>query len=92
MAKKLKSVPCSDWMLSWGLGTNHLGKLSLKDGLFTWKGHCQGRHGQILQKTFTVSWQDGTNLDEIGLNITRSELIKSINLLKKLNNELVQSS
>lgn len=40
------TVNCGDWGQSWGLGTNTIGKLSTEDSkIFTWKGHCQGRHG-----------------------------------------------
>ena len=43
---------CSDWQKSWGLGTNHIGKLFLDElnNQFIWKGHQQGRHGQVWNK------------------------------------------
>lgn len=43
---------CSDWYRSWGLGTNKIGKLETTDipGTYLWKGHCQGRHGQIWNR------------------------------------------
>lgn len=45
--KVVKSVDCSDWHLTWGLGTNKIGKLHLlNDGTFFWYGKSQGRHGQ----------------------------------------------
>ncbi len=49
--KGLKKVGCGDWHRSWGLGTNHIGKLAVLDnGYFLWFGHCQGRHGQTWGK------------------------------------------
>ena len=51
MKKKTNEVDCGDWWLGWGYGGNNkIGKLSLEDGVFTWKGHCQGRHGQVGSK------------------------------------------
>lgn len=40
------SVYCGDWELGWGYGYNKIGKLTLVEDVFTWRGHCQGRHGQ----------------------------------------------
>ncbi len=46
------SVHCGDWHLGWGFGGyNKLGKLTAEqDGVFLWKGHSQGRHGQTWNK------------------------------------------
>lgn len=53
---KTKSVPCSDWMDTWGFGTNKIGKLSkgVEPNQYIWKGLSQGRHGQIYRTTYTV--------------------------------------
>lgn len=54
----MKSVNCSDWYRGWGLGNTHLGKLSkLEDGNFEWKGIRQGRHNNVIQKTFTIKFK-----------------------------------
>ena len=64
---------CSDWHLSWGLGTNHIGELELDkvNNRFIWTGHQQGRHGQIWnpdQKIcFTVN---GETLQESVVTVT----------------------
>jgi len=64
-AKKLTTVGCSDWHRGWGIGHNHIGKLSIdrKAGTYTWRGHCQGRHGQVWNKGMVVQFKlDADNL------------------------------
>lgn len=53
------SSQCSDWQLSWGLGTNHLGKLAKGEiaGVYIWTGHQQGRHGQVWNKKGTITFR-----------------------------------
>ena len=53
-------VSCGNWHIGWGYGNNNkIGKLSKKDGIYTWKGRSQGRHGQKYNHgawvSFTVS-------------------------------------
>lgn len=47
MKNKVSAVDCGDWHLGWGYGGyDKIGRLTYKDGEFTWKGRSQGRHGQ----------------------------------------------
>lgn len=48
----MKNTGCGDWYRSWGLGTNKIGKLYATEtpGTYLWKGHSQGRHGQVWNK------------------------------------------
>jgi hypothetical protein len=55
-AKKTNTTSCGDWHLGWGYINNKLGDLSLDEGVFTWKGHCQGRHGQ-KGSTYSTSFK-----------------------------------
>jgi len=55
MKKPLKKTGCGDWYRTWGLGTNKVGHLHIElvehcPVNFVWKGHCQGRHGQVWNK------------------------------------------
>jgi hypothetical protein len=78
----LNVVKCSDWHLTWGLGTNKLGKLYLLDNnTFFWYGASQGRHGQKYGSNF-IHFDE--NLDKIfgSWSIDLNEVRKSVNLLK----------
>jgi hypothetical protein len=58
--KAKNTIGCSDWMRSWGLGPNNkLGKLSIdrETNEFTWKGHQQGRHGQIWTPKYSIKFK-----------------------------------
>jgi hypothetical protein len=84
MKAKNKTVGCSDWMLGWGYGGhNKIGKLTLnKDQSFTWKGHAQGRHGQIYGEgtvTFTLDKNEISIISSDGGYPIHSVLVDSAN-------------
>jgi len=90
MGKVLSKVACSDWHLTWGLGTNKLGKLEkLETNKYRWTGWAQGRHGQILRSRYTVEFLFVSDTQEIvkcsGFEDkplpTTSEVLKAIKLL-----------
>lgn len=97
---KLKAlkVSCSDWMHTWGMGTNHVGTLELDtlNNQFIWKGQCCGRHGQEWNKRskiiFTVAEGDETDTNAERITIIEAkgtlpiylEVFKSVNLLLKM--------
>lgn len=93
--KPLTKVNCGDWHETWGMGTNKIGKLSIEIITdcpinFVWKGHSQGRHGQV--------WNRGANARLMLVNgeleitkqkgdIPRIEIIKNaVNILLRENN------
>ena len=89
-ANKNKSVSCGDWHLGWGFGGNDkIGKLSVnEDGVYTWKGSSQGRHGQKWNKgayiTFKLNDKDGVKVIESNGSHPRwTEIMKSVNELNK---------
>lgn len=59
MATKRKTVGCGDWHRSWGYGTNHIGNLQKgeAENTYIWKGHCQGRHGQVWNRGMVVTFE-----------------------------------
>ncbi len=97
MSKPLK-VSCSDWMHTWGMGTNHVGTLELDtlNNQFIWKGQCCGRHGQQWNKgskvIFTVTAEDMskataediTIIEAKGTLPTYSEVLISVNKLLEM--------
>jgi hypothetical protein len=104
MKTKTLKTACSDWMLGWGYGGyNKLGQLTLisddvenGDGLFTfqWKGHAQGRHGQIWTKVGRVSiTSDGKTFtvvetdNKCSLPVDR-EVLDSVNTLIRMFNQM----
>ena len=64
---KVKKVQCSDWMDSWGLGTNKIGHLVVGPltHSYIWTGIAQGRHGQILRKKYSVHFTCSPTTGEI---------------------------
>ena len=84
---KVKKVECGDWYLGWGFGGhNKLGKLETTEepDIYIWKGHAQGRHGQILHKRTTTvfSYIDGEIKIISGHLLPQySEVIKAIDIL-----------
>lgn len=90
--KTKSKVACSDWHLSWGLGTNKIGKLEKLDGnKYRWTGRAQGRHGQILMSRYTVEFLFVSENEEIvkcaGFEYNplpqKSEVLKAIKLLNE---------
>mgnify|MGYP001235079926 CR=1 FL=1 len=86
---KTKWVSCGDWMDTWGLGTNKIGKLSKGDLLdrYVWKGLSQGRHGQVYRKTYTVVFTYNSETGEIitdgnGSLPTGKHVVNAINQLQ----------
>ena len=57
--KTKTTVACGDWYRTWGLGTNKLGKLTKGEleGIYIWKGHQQGRHGQKYTKKYSITFK-----------------------------------
>lgn len=57
---KSKQTWCSDWHKGWGYGGhNKIGKLNIEISnpiKFTWKGHSQGRHGQVSNRGARVEF------------------------------------
>jgi hypothetical protein len=85
---KSNSVSCSDWHLSWGLGTTFLGRIKkgIEPDTYLIKGHDQGRHGQIYNKPHEMSLK---YTKEGGIETTHrlpnhNEVIKSIETLNNL--------
>lgn len=102
MAKRVNDnvVSCGDWHLGWGYIQNKIGKLSLDKDVFTWIGHCQGRHGQTGSKytvkfTLNENWDDwnseGSCISFIdkGSLPTWSELKKAIDTLLNKQKQLI---
>jgi hypothetical protein len=84
--KKLLSIGCGDWHLGWGFaGDDKIGKLFLNDdGTYTWKGHRQGRHGQIIKSKYsrTFNWDGEKPIgDDISHLPAYSEVQKAIETL-----------
>ena len=67
------TVNCGDWGQSWGLGTQTIGKLSTTDNeTFTWKGHCQGRHGNKWNRGSEFVFKfEGDQIVEVSLKGSR---------------------
>lgn len=66
--KYIQSTQCSDWGRTWGLGTNKLGKLRRTDNEvypYEWKGMAEGRHNQVLRKTWTVMFNYKADTKEL---------------------------
>jgi len=77
------TVNCGDWGQSWGFGTNTIGKLSTKDQeTFTWKGRCQGRHGNTWNiGSISVFKFEGGNIIEVstkGMRPNRKALLEGL--------------
>ena len=80
--KPLNVVKCSDWHLTWGLGTNKIGKLYLlSDSSFFWYGQSQGRHGQKYGSNF-IRFDENLNKIFGSWSIDLNEVKKAIKLLK----------
>lgn len=88
--KGLKKVSCGDWHLSWGFGTTKIGNLyKLSDNIYLWKGHSQGRHGQVWNKgaysTFSVKDNNINTIETNNLGFPKtSEVLKAVEELNKL--------
>jgi hypothetical protein len=56
---KSNSVQCGDWYRTWGMGTSLIGKLKKGEleGTYIWRGHSQGRHGQIHCKPYNITFK-----------------------------------
>jgi len=85
------SVGCGDWHLGWGFGGhNHIGKLKKEDGKFIWRGHQQGRHGQIYNRPANIVFTfDGVEISIIENDKNRSlperdEVLKAIETLNRI--------
>ena len=79
----IKKVKCSDWNLTWGLGTNKLGVLHKLETGYLWKGTAQGRHGQKYGSGFILFDANLNRVDstkDFGY-LTQSEVINSVNIL-----------
>lgn len=75
MKKNKNEVFCGDWGLGWGYGGyDKVGKLSLSENTFTWKGQRQGRHGK-KGITYSVSFE----LTEHYYKSTEGDKIKYLN-------------
>jgi len=78
------TTPCGDWHLTWGLGTNKIGKLEkVTDTTFRWTGWAQGRHGQILRTKWTADFEfiDGKITGATDTLPKESEVLNAIKLL-----------
>jgi len=95
MAKSQKSVPCSDWHRGWGIGHNKIGKLYANEepDTYTWKGHCQGRHGQKWNAGSVVTFkanEDGEVVETLQTNGKSAlpdyrDVAKAVITLKRIN-------
>lgn len=81
---------CGDWHLGWGFGPhNHIGKLIKTDvpTEYIWKGHQQGRHGQIWNRPTSIRIRvNDKNIEIIDNPKNRSlpdygEILKAIEIL-----------
>lgn len=84
--KIITKVPCSDWGLTWGLGTTLIGRLQiLSPDTFVWRGKSQGRHGQVYRDRIKTEFTyDGENIVYTSGSRTLptwSETKKSIDML-----------
>lgn len=78
----LKTTKCSDWHLSWGLGTNKLGKLHLlSNGYFIWEGIAQSRHGLVYGYGFILYAQNLVELENTIGHLDVSELKEATQIL-----------
>ena len=91
--KEMASVKCSDWHLTWGFGTNKIGRLYYdpKDDIYIWRGHCQGRHGNKWNENSEYHFKMvAGKVEEVwtnqgsGILPRRDEFQKSINELNSI--------
>lgn len=84
------TVNCGDWGQSWGLGTNTVGKLSTEDReTFTWRGHCQGRHGNVWNRgSVSVFKFEGGDIIEVTTKGTRPNREALLEGLRDLNDKI----
>jgi len=81
----VNNTKCSDWYLTWGFGTNKLGKLFLlNNSTFFWYGQSQGRHGQKYGSGFLHYDKDLNLIKSYNFgSIDFNELKKASELLTK---------
>ena len=72
---KTLSVNCGDWHLGWGFGgDNKVGKLYLnEDNTYTWKGHSQGRYGQVWNKGSYVNFKMVEGEPDFGIEVIKAQ-------------------
>jgi hypothetical protein len=81
----VNNTKCSDWHLTWGLGTNKFGKLFLlNNGDFFWYGQSQGRHGQKYGSGFFHFDKDLKIINRTFKSIDLGEVKKASELLNKI--------